>query len=287
MERSDENQGNQVMSPVSATDAPLTERITALLGRSVRQMAPLAGGDLSSAFAILLDDGRRLVAKPTPQAWAEAAMLGAIGMTGAPAPAIVAIQSDLIVMDRLENDGRLAGPAWADLATVLQRLHVATDQAYGWREDHAFGPLAIANDARSDWPAFWADNRIRCHIPYIAADLSHRLDTLADRLGEYLPHDPPPALLHGDLWGGNILVSAGRITGLIDPACYHGDREVDVAMLTLFDHPPPAFFDALDLAPGWQERQPVYRLWPLLVHLRLFGEGYAPAVAHALDLLGC
>jgi fructosamine-3-kinase len=76
------------------------------------------------------------------------------------------------------------------------------------------------------------------------------------------------------------------VAALIDPACYHGHREVDIAMLTLFDHPPEAFFAALSLEPGWRERLPVYRLWPLLVHLRLFGESYRGAVDRALAACG-
>jgi fructosamine-3-kinase len=88
------------------------------------------------------------------------------------------------------------------------------------------------------------------------------------------------------LWGGNILVSQGRISGLIDPACYHGDREVDFAMLSLFDHPPAEFFEQAALEPGWQERRDIYRLWPLLVHLRLFGHSYYRSVSACLDRLG-
>jgi len=95
-----------------------------------------------------------------------------------------------------------------------------------------------------------------------------------------------PSLLHGDLWSGNILVSGETVTGLIDPACYHGDREVDLAMLHLFDRPPQRFLDAFAPEPGWRARQPVYRLWPLLVHLRLFGDGYRPAVESCLAELG-
>src|SRR5256885_260509 len=59
-----------------------------------------------------------------------------------------------------------------------------------------------------------------------------------------LPARPTPALLHGDLWGGNILVAGDRVSGLIDPACYHGHTEVDLAMLGLFDQPDAAFYEA-------------------------------------------
>ena len=134
--------------------------------------------------------------------------------------------------------------------------------------------------------AFWGAHRIACHAPHVAPDLARRLEHLAGRLGEHLPPHPPAALLHGDLWGGNVLVGASGTVSLIDPACYHGDREVDVAMLTLFDDPPASFFDALGLGAGWRGRLPAYRLWPLLVHLRLFGDGYRRRVEAALGALG-
>lgn len=83
-----------------------------------------------------------------------------------------------------------------------------------------------------------------------------------------------------------MLVSSESISGLIDPCAYYGDREVDVASLTVFDAPPPEFLEALHLECGWRERLPVYRLWMWLLHVRLFGESYRPAVERGLATLG-
>jgi fructosamine-3-kinase len=89
------------------------------------------------------------------------------------------------------------------------------------------------------------------------------------------------------LWGGNILVAEGRLAALIDPACYHGDAEVDLAMLTLFDEPPEAFWSAYGpLEPGWRERRAAYQLFPALLHLRLFGASYGGMVDRLLASLG-
>jgi len=114
-----------------------------------------------------------------------------------------------------------------------------------------------------------------------------RIAALEPRVSDLLPAPPPASLLHGDLWTGNILVEGGRLAALIDPACYHGDAEVDLAMLSLFDAPPESFWDSYgELRPGWEERRPVYQLFPALVHLRLFGGSYAALVERLLGDLG-
>jgi fructosamine-3-kinase len=89
------------------------------------------------------------------------------------------------------------------------------------------------------------------------------------------------------MWGGNVLVAGKKVSGLIDPACYYGHVEVDLGMLTLFDRPDAAFYDAYGrLEPGLEERLTIYRLWPALVHLRLFGSGYRPMVERFLSAAG-
>jgi len=263
---------------VSAT----AEAVTRLLGLEVVAVRDVSGGDLSSVSQVTLANGDTLIAKHAIGATAEAGMLRAIAATGAPAPAVYAADEAWLLMEDVPAQGGMAD-AWGDLARILGLLHARQDARYGWPADHAFGPIKIANEWSDDWPAFWAERRLRCHLPYVPPELGRRIERLADRLGALFSARPPSSLLHGDLWGGNILVAADRVAALIDPACYYGDREVDVAMLTLFDRPPPAFFEALALAEGWRDRQPIYRLWPLLVHLRLFGKSYAGAVDAALS----
>ena len=78
-----------------------------------------------------------------------------------------------------------------------------------------------------------------------------------------------------------------RLVGLVDPACYHGDAEVDLAMLDLFCSPPEAFREGYGApAPGWRERQPIYQLFPALAHVRLWGAGYFPMVDRLLAAAG-
>ncbi|MEA1673174.1 fructosamine kinase family protein [Nitrospirillum sp. BR 11163] len=261
----------------------LTDGLSALLGRPVLSSRRMAGGDLSTVYELVLSDGTRAVAKQGESLWREADMLRAIAAKGVPVPAVLATGGGWLVMEKLPADGT---PAWDDLATCLNRLHAPAAEPYGWPHDHNLGAVGMSNARTDDWAGFWAEHRLRCHTAHVGAALRARIERLADRLRDHIPERPPAALLHGDLWGGNVLVSGARVSGLIDPACHFGHREVDVAMLTLFDHPPAAFFDALGLDAGWRGRLPVYRLWPLLVHLRLFGQAYAAAVDADLRRLG-
>jgi fructosamine-3-kinase len=269
--------------------ADLAGRAARLLGAGLRRAVPIAGGDLSEVVAVELDDGRAAVVKGAASAAIEAAMLGAIRATGAPVPLVLAYDDAALVLERLDSDGRIEH-AWRHLGSVLAMLH-RVDRfgngfalRYGWDADCAFGTVAIDNGWTDSWPGFWAEKRLVTHLAQLPRELGLRIETLAADLANRLPAAPDPALLHGDLWGGNILVHDGRVTGLIDPACYYGDREVDFAMLRLFNQPGRDLFDAYgSLDPGHEARLPIYQLWPALVHLRLFGMAYRPMVERLLS----
>ena len=105
------------------------------------------------------------------------------------------------------------------------------------------------------------------------------IERVCDRLPELAGPPEPPARLHGDLWSGNVLWSTDG-AWLIDPAAHGGHRETDLAMLALFGCPHldtvlAAYDEAAPLAPGWRDRVPLHQLFPLLVHVVLFGRGYA------------
>lgn len=231
----------------------------------------------------MLSDGRVVVAKQGHLVAREGAMLRAIAQTGAPAPEVLHCDGQLLVMSFVEADGR-AG--WSSLAEALQHLHAAQDRPYGWNADYAFGSVRIANDPMDSWPRFWAKRRLLPFCEVVDPSLAARIEQVAARLSDLLPESPPAALLHGDMWGGNVLFHQGELAALIDPACYYGDREVDFAMLQVFDRPPENLFTASDLAPGWRERVPVYELWPMLVHLQLFGDSYRGRVESLLGACG-
>ncbi|QZD89902.1 fructosamine kinase family protein [Qipengyuania aurantiaca] len=263
--------------------AAAAERICGQRPISIQRFA---GGDISGASRLTFADGSSVVGKSGPVVAVEARMLEAMGACSAPVPNVLGYDERHLLIEHLPADGTLSGKAWASLAEALNALHKVTGESYGWHEDYALRHVRVENEALDDWPRFWAERRLLCHALHIATDLAQRIEGLAQALPQLLPRSPAPALLHGDLWGGNVLVSGERISGLIDPCAYYGDREVDAASLTVFDSPPESFFDALELEAGWRERQPIYRLWMWLLHVRLFGDSYRPAVERELATLG-
>jgi fructosamine-3-kinase len=262
-------------------------RVAALTGVAEDRLERLSGGDLSEALLIRRPDGRASVAKRDPTAGAEGAMLRAIAAAGVPAPLVEGEHDGVLLLEHIPNDRVFSPAAWADIGTSLRRLHDREGERFGWPADYQIGTVALDNRERRDWPGFWAEQRLVATAAVLDRPWRERVGALARRAGEIAPPAPPPALLHGDLWSGNILVSDGRLAALIDPACYHGDAEVDLAMLTLFDAPGPTFWEAYgSLEAGWEERRAFYQLFPALLHMRLFGDTYAGMVDRLLKALG-
>lgn len=264
----------------------LAARAAAALGREVTGARALHGGDLSTVTALVLEDGSRLVAKEGTLVETEARMLQAMAGTGAPVPGVVHVELGLLLIEYLEETAATPA-AWDRLGRVLRAMHDHTAPEPGWPEPYAFGRVAIDNAPAPDWPTFWAERRLLSEASSLPPDLARRLETLAARLPDILPKHPPLSLLHGDLWSGNLLFGPGGAAHLIDPACYNGHAEVDLAMLSLFDRPGPGFeaaYGARD--PGWETRRNVYSLWPSIVHLRLFGTAYRGMTEGFLAALG-
>lgn len=252
----------------------LTESAALLLGTEISKCQTLSGGDLSDVLKLTLTDGRHVIVKGGPDPKLEAAMLRAMAGAGAKVPDVLAASDQVLVLQALDSGGGLSADGWATFGHDLHRLHGTQGSCYGWPRDYAFGLVPIPNSPTSDWVDFWAANRLAPSMSHVPNETAKRLQRVIDALGTMIPAHPSPSLLHGDLWMGNVLTD-DRYIAMIDPACYFGDAEVDLAMLSLFSTPPAAFYSAYGpLSDGWEIRRAVYQLWPALVHVRLFGAGY-------------
>ena len=186
-------------------------------------------------------DGRRVVAKHGTGLTLEGAMLRHLAANSRlPIPELFHADDTLLVMSWIEGDGGLTASAQEHAAELIAALHDIGADHYGFAFDTLIGPLHQSNSKSSDWIAFFRDHRLM-HMAKLALE-EDRIDcglmAGIERLGELLPdligEPAPPSLIHGDLWGGNVLPYRGRIAGFIDPAIYHADPEIELAFSTLF-----------------------------------------------------
>jgi fructosamine-3-kinase len=270
-------------------------------GRGPIRLDPVSGGDLNDAYAARLADGTRVFVKTSadPAAAgsfaAEAAGLRWLADAGAlPVPDVLAVADRFLVLSWID-----VGPPHPATDEALGRglaaLHAAGAPAFGGGPAGAtlrIGPLALPNEPAPDWPSFYATRRLEplARLAHdrgaLPAEAPVLLDRVVARLPELAGPPEPPARVHGDLWGGNVMTDRAGRPWLIDPAAHGGHRELDLAMLRLFGGPSERCFAAYDevapLAPGASERVVLWQLAPLLLHAALFGASWGARATEVL-----
>lgn len=179
---------------------------------------------------------------------------------------------------------------WEKFGEGLSELHRNNALKFGLEYDNYNGSLHQVNDYKSDWGSFFIENRLMEQQRQardkgrLDKQLSDLLELLYPKLNSLFPKEPP-ALLHGDLWSGNYLTKEG-MPCFMDPAVYYGHREVDLAMTLLFGGFDKKMYDAyhanFPLEKGWEKRVDILNLYPLMVHVNLFGASYAQRVKSIL-----
>jgi fructosamine-3-kinase len=270
-------------------------------GSPIREARPLSGGSIAEVLAVETEDGRALVAKLGGGAGSglalEGAMLRHLEDRDVPVPSVLHADDHLLLMTRVPSGDSLGGRVEDHAAHVVAALHDHTGPAFGFEYDTVIGGLHQPNPQTARWVDFFRDHRLLFmageaeSAGRLPARLRGRIETLAGRLEAFIDEPARPSLLHGDLWGGNVLADGGRVSALIDPALYWGHPEIELAFTTLFGTFGEAFFaryrELRPLAPGFfEQRRDLYNLYPLLVHVRLFGGSYVGGVDRTLRGLG-
>ncbi|NOY92625.1 MAG: fructosamine kinase family protein [Deltaproteobacteria bacterium] len=262
------------------------------LGAGVRASRRVSGGDINRALCLELDDGRRVFVKYSegaPAGLFEAEARGLAWLAEAealPVPTVLAVgpaAAPFLALEWIET-GRRDANFDELLGRGLARLHDSGADDFGLDHDNFIATLPQANAPLDDWPSFYSERRLRPLIRRavdagcLPSRTQRALDELLGRMPELVGEPEAPSRLHGDLWGGNLMCGPSGQPRLIDPAVYAGHRELDLAMMRLFggfgSKVFAAYAEAHPLSPDHAARVPLYQLYPLLVHVLLFGGGY-------------
>lgn len=268
----------------------------------VTDVAPLSGGCIGQVYRLKLADSRTVVAKVaedgTSQLPIEAFMLAYLREhSDLPVPHVLHSSTTLLLMSHLAGDSRFSAAAQASAAEHLAALHGHTAPAFGFERDTLIGGLPQPNPWTGSWVDFFARHRLRhmadegVRAGRLSPDMGRRVHALADHLDDWLEEPDAPSLIHGDVWTTNVLAAGDRITGFLDPAIYYAHPEVELAFTTLFGTFGEPFFERYQalrpIRPGFFEvRRDLYNLYPLLVHVRLFGGSYVASVDRVLRSVG-
>ncbi len=198
-----------------------------------------------------------------------------------------------LLMEFLE-ESQASADSYQQFGHGLAAMHRETSPRFGLNHDNYIGSLPQKNGPfnGTSWSSFFIEFRLQPQFEMafssgkLATGLRKTVDKLYRALPEMLPEESP-SILHGDLWSGNFMTTGSAGTpSIFDPAVYFGHREVDLAFTRLFGGFPGSFYQAYEEAfptnPGLSERIGIYNLYPLLVHVNLFGGGYAGDVTRIL-----
>ena len=279
----------------------LESTVEALLGDHfggqfrLKGVSTVGGGCIHHATRLETDRGDYFLKYNQPREVenfrAEARGLELLASTGElTVPEVIAVgdngEKSYILMEFLDAAPR-ANDFWQAFGRGLAALHRHTRDRFGLDHNNYIGRLPQRNNPHSDWIDFFVEERLEFQLELAEAsgvaprDLRPAFERLYPRLRDLIPYEPP-SLLHGDLWSGNFLVGPQGQACIVDPAVYYGHREAEIAFTRLFGGYSPTFYQAYNeawpLQTGWENRVPLLNLYPLMVHLNLFGRGYLPDI---------
>ena len=281
----------------------VAQGVEAALGERLTSTRPMGGGCVGEVYRAALSDSSTVVAK-VDRTGGEASlplegyMLQYLAdHSSLPVPEVYHASGELLLMEYVEGGGGLSPAVERDAAELLAELHGVTAPEFGHERHTLIGGLHQPNPQTDSWVEFFREQRLlyMAREAYSAGRLPdeelRRIDRLAGRLDEYIAEPDAASLIHGDVWGGNVVSGSGGIAAFLDPAIYHADPEIELAFITLFGTFGEGFFERYgEIRPAedgfFEYRRDLYNLYPLLVHVRLFGGGYLGAVQSTLKRFG-
>ena len=260
----------------------------------VKLFVPVSGGDINSSYRVEFGSNAFFLKSNFQNRYpgmfqAEDEGLSLLAETGVRIPKVVlrgsSAKNDFLLMEWISAPRQPKN--WTDAAKGLALIHRKTGAYFGLPTDNYIGSLRQVNEPRNSWKEFYLEMRLMKQLQLAVENglvdgaEAMKMERCFERIVELFPIESP-SLVHGDLWGGNMMFSGEGGAVFIDPAVYYGHREMDFAMTKLFGGFPEEFYSAYEeafpLEAGWENRIALGQLYPLLVHLNLFGGSYLPSI---------
>jgi fructosamine-3-kinase len=269
----------------------------------VSEIKPVSSGSINKAYKIVLKDNRTYFCKINDAAAfphlfrKEAAgldLLAAQNILKTPAVIHYDILNDKQVL-LLEwiTSGIKTDSFWEIFGKGLARLHSVPNSQFGWNEENYMGSVLQQNGPEKSWTPFLENSRLQPLVSKCSEakllSLKHQdvFQQLYKKLSQIFSEEEKPSLLHGDLWSGNFMCNDSSQPVFIDPAVYFGHRSMDLAMTTLFGGFDKIFYESykyhFPFPNNYKEQWKVCNLYPLLIHLLLFGKSYLPPIENILN----
>lgn len=280
--------------------APIQQQCREILETEITGVSHVGGGDINQARMLTTPKGAFFLKMNTGNHAArmfetEAKGLDLLHRTGALRIPNVIASGDteggaFLLLEFIET-GKRSSDFWEIFGASLAALHRRTSQQFGLDHSNFIGSLPQSNHFHHTWSGFYVHERLQPQLDLalksnrLQSSDARQFEKLYQKLPELCPFESP-ALIHGDLWSGNFLVGDDGRPVLIDPSVSYSHREMDLAMSRLFGGFDRPFYrsyeEAFPLAPGFEQRLPVYQLYYLMVHVNLFGGGYVGSVRSVL-----
>ena len=268
------------------------------LNSNIKKVSQLGGGSINSVFLVELEKSKIVLKINDSLRFPgmfenEKKGLLKLNASGVQTPQVIFERSkDNLAFLALEYIPNGNFGNWELFGEKLAALHTNKNEFFGLDYDNYIGSLRQVNKKENNWKGFYSNQRL-LHLTKFAFDKellskadSKKMEELCYKLDTYVPFTEP-SLIHGDLWSGNLIFDGQGKPVFIDPAIYYGHPEMDWAMLSLFGSYPEtamkSYCNIIPLEINYFEREKIYQLYPLLVHLILFGRRYHRDISEILN----